>query len=188
MKVFVDVDTLGDFFEGGALPVPDADEIRPTLAKITKFAKSQKIPILKFNDSHDGTEPEMKANGGPFPSHCMSGTEGAASIRETSCKNAVIFEKQTYDVFDSSLGNKKVNTWLKENKVTEAWVYGVVGNICVEAAVMGLLKRGIRVYIFKNAITWMDMEKGIFCNDIDNREKSITRMKKAGALVAVAKL
>ncbi len=179
MKVFVDVDTLGDFFEGGALPVPDADEIRPTLEKITKFAKSQKIPVLKFNDSHDGTEPEMKANGGPFPRHCMIDTEGAASIRETSCKNALIFEKQTYDAFDTKLGNKKIDGWLKENKVTEAWVYGVATDWCIKAAVLGLLKRGIRVYVFKNAI------KGI---DEKASKQAIDEMKKAGALMAVAKL
>jgi len=188
MRVFVDVDTLGDFFVGGALPVKDADKIRQPLAGLTKLAKDQKITVLKFNDCHDGSEPEMVKNGGPFPLHCIDETDGAASIRETGNKKAIIFEKQTYDVFDETLGNNKIDAWLKDNKVIEAWVYGLIGNICVEAAVNGLLKRGIKVYVFENAVTWMAMEQGIFCNGIDSKDQSMKRMRKAGAHFAQAKL
>jgi len=187
-RVFVDVDTLNDFFDGGALPVPNADEIKPVLAKITKLAKDEKIPVLKFNDSHDGSEPEMECNGGQFPLHCIKESEGAAGIRETANKKAIIFPKQTYDVFDKDLGNKKIAKWLEDNDVTEAWVYGIVGNICVEAAVMGLLNNGIKVYIFENAVTWMELEQGIFRNGPDNKEHSVKRMRKAGAHFAQAKL
>ena len=187
-RVFVDVDTLNDFFANGTLPVPNADEIRPVLAKITELAKDEKIPVLKFNDSHDGREPEMSINGGPFPFHCMKETSGAACIIETANNRAKVFEKRTYDAFDRNLGNPDLEEWLKKNKVTESWVYGLVGNICVEAAVMGLLRHGIRVYVFQNAVTWMDMENGIFCEGADNKEQSIKRMQKAGAHFAVAKL
>lgn len=182
-KAFLFVDCQNDFF-GGALPVPGAENIRHVLAKLNKLAKEENIPILKTMDCHTIDDDEFKV----FPKHCVEDTEGQASIIETSAKNAIIFNKKTYDIFDKNLGNSKFESWINDNKITEIWVSGVVGNICVEAAVLGLLKRGIRVYIFKNAITWMDMEKGIFCNDIDNREKSITRMKKAGALIAVVKL
>ena len=187
-RVFVDVDTLNDFFANGNLPVPNADEIRPVLAKLTKLAKDEKIPVLKLNDCHDGTEPEMSQNGGPFPLHCMKETTGAASIIETANNKAKVFEKRTYDAFDRNLGNPDIEDWLKNNKVTEAWVYGLVGNICVEAAVMGLLRRGIKVFVFENAVAWMELENGIFCKGIDNKELSVKRMREAGAHFAVAKL
>jgi len=188
MMVFVDVDTLNDFFANGALPVPNADEIRSVLKNLTELAKDKKIPVLKFNDSHDGREPEMNVNGGPFPLHCMKETSGAACIRETANNKAKVFTKRTYDAFDRNLGNPEIDEWLTKNNVTEAWVYGLVGNICVEAAVMGLLRRGIRVYVFENAVTWMDLEKGIFCEGADNKELSVKRMRAAGASFAVAKL
>ena len=184
MKVFVDVDTLNDFFEGGALPVPNADEIRPTLQKLTKLAKEQKIPVLKLCDAHDGTEPEMIGNGGPFPLHCLNETEGAATLRETAHAKAIVFEKQTYDAFT----NPALEEWLKKNKVTEAWVYGVVGNICVEAAVTGLRKLGITTYVFENAVTWMDMEAGVFCQGADDKETSVKRLRALGAHLAQVKL
>lgn len=184
MKAFLFVDCQNDFFSGGKLAVETANKIRPTLKKLIKLAKEENIPILKTMDCHVTNDEEFKT----FPPHCVEGTEGYKSIEETDVEGAVIFNKQTYDVFDKKLGNKNITKWLKDNKVTEVWVSGVVGNICCEAAVNGLLKMGITTYVFKNATVWMDMERGIFCNDIDNREKSITRMKKNGALMATAKL
>jgi len=184
VKVFVDVDTLNDFFEGGALPVPNADEIKPILKKLTKLAKEQKIPVLKLCDAHDGTEPEMIGNGGPFPLHCLNETEGAATLRETAHSKAIVFEKQTYDGFT----NPALEIWLTKNKVTEAWVYGVVGNICVEAAVTGLRKLGITTYVFENAVTWMDLEDGVFQSGPDNKENSIKRLHNMGAMMAQAKI
>jgi nicotinamidase/pyrazinamidase len=175
-RVFVDVDTQCDFInEDGKLYVPGAKEIKPVLQKISKLAKDEKIPVLKTMDCHEPNDPEFAT----FPPHCIKNSIGAASIIETANKKAIIFEKQTYDVFDKNYGNKKIDNWLKENKVTEAWVYGVATEICVRAAVLGLCQRGITTYVFKNAI------KGIRDEDVD---KSIKEMKDAGAHFAVAKL
>jgi len=178
MKVFVDVDTIGAFFDGN-LPVPGANSLRPILKKLTKLSKEQKIPVLKFNDEHDGTEPEMKCNGGPFDIHALRDTEDAACIRETANKKAHIFTKQTYDVFDKTLGNKNVVQWIKDNNVTEAWVYGVATDWCIKAAVLGLRKLGIKVYVFENAIMGIDEE---------TTKEAIKEMRKAGANFTVVKL
>jgi len=189
MKIFVDVDTQGDFVNpDGALAVPNAETIRPILANLTKLAKDQDIPIIKTMDEHDGSEPEMSCNGGPFPLHCMEGTEGQASIIETGTKKAKIFTKKCYNVFDEKLGNPYIANWLRDNKVTEAWVYGLVGNICVEAAVMGLVGHGIKTFVFENAVVWMDLDEGIFVKGPDNKEQSVARMRKAGAIFAQARL
>jgi nicotinamidase/pyrazinamidase len=176
-KVFVDVDTIHDFFDGGALPVPGSNIIRPVLANLTKLAKIEKITVLKFNDSHDGSEPEMQTNGGPFPFHCIKDSVGAAGIIETANNRAVIFEKQSYDVFDSKLGNKLIGSWLMDNHVTEAWVYGVATDWCIKAAVLGLLKLGIKTFVFENAIMGMDPDSSV---------KAIKEMKKSGANFAKA--
>jgi hypothetical protein len=57
---------------------------------------------------------------------------------------------------------------------------GVVGNICIESAAVGLRNLGIEVYIFENGTMWMDLEKGIFCEGPDNKEKSMIRLKNIG--------
>lgn len=176
VRVFVDVDTQSDFMnEDGNLYVPGAEKIKPLLQKITKLAKDEKIPVLKTMDWHEVNDKEFSQ----FPPHCIKETDGSASIRETACKKAIIFEKKTYDVFDKELGNPNFEKWLDEHKVTEAYVYGVATEICIRAAVIGLCKKGITVYVFKDAI------KGI---DEKNEKEAIQEMRNHGALFVEAKL
>lgn len=176
MKVFIDVDTQCDFMNpDGALYVPGAENIKDILAKITKLAKDEKIPILKTLDCHTSNDKEFNV----FPPHCIEGTFGQASIRETSSNNAIFFPKATYDIFDKELGNPLFEKWLTNNKVTIAYVYGVATEICVLAAVLGLRKRNITTYVFKNAIMGIDENA---C------EEAIKKMQKAGAYLVVAKL
>lgn len=93
MKIFFDVDTQNDFMnKDGALYVPNAELIKPNLAKIREFArKNRGIFVMGSVDVHFGTEEykeretELQRNGGPFPDHCMCmyGTGGINKIDET---------------------------------------------------------------------------------------------------------
>jgi len=176
------VDAQNDFINvDGKLSVDGADKIRGTLGEVAKFAHSRGLVLYFTQDAHDGSEPEMQCNGGPFPYHCMMRTNGQKNIVEaTPSVNDVVFQKNGYDVFDTKFGNQLLAPWLKKSKITEVYIAGVVGNICVEAHVRGLVKLGIGVTIFEDAIVWMDLDKGIFCEDQDNKEKSIQRMKSLG--------
>jgi len=184
MKAMLFVDCQDDFFGGGALEVPNAEEIRPVLKKLMKLAKDEKIPVLKTMDAHVANDPEFTT----FPPHCIKETNGQASIVECSCTKAIVFEKATYDVFDKKLGSPNIESYLKDNNITEVWIAGVVGNICVEAAVTGLRKLGITTYVFENAVTWMDMEAGVFCQGADDKETSVKRLRALGAHLAQVKL
>lgn len=89
--IFYDVDTQNDFMNSkGALYVPDAESIKPNLEDLTKYACEKGIPIFGSVDRHFGTpeykerEGELAKYGGPFPEHCMDGTEGQRKINETS--------------------------------------------------------------------------------------------------------
>ena len=178
--IFVDVDTQSDFINAsGKLYIDDAECIKTNLRKINDLAKEQNITVIKTMDAHDGSEPEMISNGGTFPLHCMKGSAGQLSIKETENDKAIIFEKRCYNVFDKKFGNNDIENWLKKNKVKKAWVYGVATDYCVKAAVLGLCKLGIETYIFQNAIMGVNKE---------TTEIAIKEMRKAGAHFAVAKL
>ena len=91
MKIFYDVDTQNDFMnKDGNLYVPRAENIKPNLEKITKFAIENNLPVLGSVDRHFGTEEykhreeELNKYGGPFPDHCMDKTFGQLKIRETT--------------------------------------------------------------------------------------------------------
>lgn len=179
--VFGFIDIQADFMNSnGALYVPNAETIKPTIKKLINFAESRDCPIFFTQDQHDGTESEMAKNGGVFPLHCLKNTEGAQNIPEADNHGAVFFEKKCYDVFNGKQGNNRIVQWLKDNNVTNCYISGVVGNICVEAACIGLRKLGINVYIFEEAVVWMDLENGIFCEGIDNKEKSVKRLRDIG--------
>jgi nicotinamidase/pyrazinamidase len=65
------------------------------LKELTQFALKNDIPIRGSVDSHSEEDAEFIPNGGPFPLHCMSGSEGQKKIPET------LTGKETY--VDSSL-------------------------------------------------------------------------------------
>ena len=65
--VFVDVDTQRDFLDpDGALFIAGSGAIRPNLARLTRFARAQGIPILATACAHAEGDPEFAV----FPPHC----------------------------------------------------------------------------------------------------------------------
>lgn len=171
MKIFFDVDTQKDFMnKDGALYVPGAEDIKSNLSKLTQHALNNAIPLFGTLDYHTPDDPEFKI----FPPHCVQGTEGAKRIKETAVGVPLLFQKATIDVFHIGDGNRHIRGALK-GVVTEAVVYGVATDYCVKAAVLGLLKLGIKVQVVEDAIAGVDLNKG----DVAN---AIKEMKEAGAI------
>jgi len=113
----------------------------------------------------------------------MYRTEGQKQINETCAEymHKTIFEKQSHDVFwseENPGGNRTISSFLKVRDVTEAVVYGVVLEICVKAAVMGLLKRGIKTYLVRDATIHLNEEKG---------KKALDEMVEAGLILTDTK-
>jgi nicotinamidase/pyrazinamidase len=183
VRAFGFIDVQNDFMNSnGALYVPNAESIKENIRKLVDFAEHRVAPIFFTQDQHEPTDPEMNTVGGPFPPHCLKDTVGAENIIEATTfkKSPVIFEKRCYDVFDPKLGNPNFKKWLKDGKFDEVWLAGVVGNICMEAIAIGLRKLYIDVCIFENATVWMNLENGIFCKGLDNKEKSVERLREIG--------
>lgn len=211
MKIFYDVDTQKDFMNPkGALPVPDAELIKPNLGMLTYHAITHDIKILGDIDRHFGTkewkdyEPELKRWGGKFPDHCMDGTEGQKKIPETSVETifientsplqriktysleeidriinsgkSIVFEKQGHSVFptdDCHGGNKYIDLFLERLEVTDVVVYGVATDYCVKAAALGMMQRGIQVYLISDAIEAINVNPG-------DGKKALEEMHRAG--------
>lgn len=179
-KIFWDVDTQYDFMkEDGALSVPGAEEIIPKLKEVNDYAKENNYKVLGSVDAHDKADEELERNGGPFPAHCMRGSEGQKKIEATepseplfvpsseeisvesmeehlSKGNEVYFEKQDYDVFT----NRNLERFLSESDVDSAIVYGVTTEFCVKAAALGMNELGMDVYVLEDAVKSMDEEEG----------------------------
>ena len=173
---FFDVDNQYDFIDrDGRLAVPNAEEIVPNLFALTLTAQEKGIPIFGTVDNHPTNDKEFET----YPPHCVTDTEGQRKIVETLLDETmfvpnepgaltdeelketleiqqVILEKQTYDIWDIDDGQPvNLNRLLGEKHVDTVVVYGVAGDICVNAAVEGFIARNYNVYVVEDAIQFL---------------------------------
>jgi nicotinamidase/pyrazinamidase len=145
---FLDIDTQIDFvFPAGALYVPGAERILPTIAQLNQYAMDHGIPLVSTACAHAEDDAEFHT----WPPHCILGTVGQGKPAALLVGQR-IFEKQTTDLFLSA----HADALLAELNADEFVVYGVVTEICVKAAALGLLQRGKRVIVVEDAIMHLD--------------------------------
>lgn len=155
MKIlFCAVDCQKDFLnKDGKLYVEGAESIKPNLEKLTSMAENHGITVVNTMDCHDPNDEELSFNPdfiNTFPQHCMRGTTGEQFIEETfPVSNNIIIKKNKFDVFT---GNLDTDNILKELNPDTVVVYGVATNVCVNFAVLGLVARGYKVVVVKDAI------------------------------------
>ena len=170
--LFWDVDTQVDFMHPeGKLYVPGAEKIIDNVRRLTDFAAQRGIPIVASTDAHLESDPEFL----DYPPHCLAGTPGQKKVSGTVLANhyvipnrkvdlprnlnayaQVIIEKQALDVFTNpNLG--ELLQRLGEDR--EIILYGVVTEICVDRAARGLIQRGYRVHLVRDAIQHLHATK-----------------------------
>ena len=179
--VFFDVDTQLDFlYPAGALYVPGAESIVAEVATLNRYAASRGIPVISTMDAHTENDPEFRA----WPPHCVAGTAGQQKpaltllekrviISSTRIPNTpqdfeirdaqqILLEKQSVDCFT----NPNLPVLLERLKADRCVVYGVVTEICVKNAAMGLLKSGRQVTVVTDAVSSLDeAESAQFLHD-----------------------
>ena len=69
------VDFQNDFTPGGALAVPDGDAIAPRLNELAAYDRFDLVVATR--DWHPAEHSSFAAQGGPWPAHCVAGSEGA---------------------------------------------------------------------------------------------------------------
>ena len=172
--VFWEVDAQRDFMlPGGKLYVPGAEKIIPNIQRLVKAAADAGVFIVSSGDAHTENDPEFQR----FPPHCVKGTPGAQIIPEGLTKDVVriendeteklatnvlahsqvVIEKQSLDVFDNPHASEIVE---RLGNDAEYIVFGVVTEYCVRCAAKGLLERGRKVFIVKDAIETLKPEDG----------------------------
>jgi nicotinamidase/pyrazinamidase len=184
--VFWEVDTQADFMlPGGKLYVPGAERLLPKIRRLTDAARDGRVFLVSHGCYHTKDDPEFKI----FPPHCIKGTPGSAYVpealaekvftvpndpaaslpRDISQYQQIHLEKQTLDIFQSRHADELVKR-LGDDK--EFVVFGVVTEYCVRLAAKGLLERGHRVSVVKDAIETLKAEDG---------ERTIAELQALGA-------
>jgi len=172
--VFWEVDTQADFMlPGGKLYVPGAERLLPNIRRLTDAARQGHVLLVSHGCYHANDDPEFKT----FPPHCIKGTPGSAVVPEALTEKVIILpnepaavlpcdlaryqqihlEKQTLDIFESRHAAELVE---RLGDTVEFIVFGVVTEYCVRFAAKGLLERGRRVWVVKDAIETLKAEDG----------------------------
>ncbi len=169
---FIGIDLQNDFIKkDGALPVPNAENIVNNVNNLIAKAINTKHDLLLTCDLHDNDDEEFNI----FPPHCIAESEGAffiTDLKGIALHYATSFSKSTHDIFDEKNGNSNFKEYLYNNKITTCIVFGVATDICVKAAVLGILKRGMQVILVEDA-----------CAGLDKTDEAIGEMVEEGAVL-----
>ncbi len=65
------VDVQNDFYPGGALPVPDGDQVVPVLNEYIKTFQRANAQIYATRDWHPPNHSSFETYGGIWPPHCL---------------------------------------------------------------------------------------------------------------------
>lgn len=176
------VDVQNDFCPGGALPVPEGDQVVPVLNRaIERFQRAGAL-IIASRDWHPEKSTHFAAYGGQWPVHCVQNTEGAVFHPDLRLPDdAIIVSKgmgeneDAYSAFDARTEEgTPLEDLLRAKGVQRLVVGGLATDYCVRASVLGALERGFEVLVLQDAVRGVDVQPG-------DSEKAIAEMQSKGA-------
>ena len=172
MKALIIVDVQLDFLPGGALAVPNGDEIIPLINELQSYvdlvvATQDWHPAghKSFASAHEGKNvfETIELEGLEqvlWPDHCVQGTPGAGFSPDLHMNHVeAIFRKGMEPGIDSysgfyDNGHRKatgLGAYLKGRGVTEVWVCGLASDYCVYFTALDGLEQGFKTTLIEDA-------------------------------------
>ncbi|OUJ72230.1 bifunctional nicotinamidase/pyrazinamidase [Hymenobacter crusticola] len=172
MKALLLIDVQNDFVPGGALAVPEGDQIIPLLNQLQPsfdlvVATQDWHPQAhkSFASNHEGQQVfnKIELHGLEqvlWPNHCVQGTSGAElhPALDTSRVEA-IFRKGTNPEIDSYSGfydnghqkSTGLIDYLRGKGVTQVYVAGLAGDYCVYFSAKDAVQAGFDTFLIEDA-------------------------------------
>jgi nicotinamidase/pyrazinamidase len=171
------VDVQNDFLPGGSLAVPDGAAVVPVLNAWLERFGALGLPVFATRCWHPPDHCSFRAQGGPWPPHCIAGTRGAEFAPDLALPpDAVVISKATradrdaYSGFDGT----DLDQRLGDAGCRRLFVGGLATDYCVLNTVLDGLRLGFDVYLLRAAVRAVDVAPG-------DGELAIERMRAAGA-------
>lgn len=179
MEALILVDLQNDFLPGGALAVPDGDEVIPVANRLARrFSR-----VIATKDWHPADHGSFASNHpgrevGDFvelagqrqilwPDHCVQGTRGAefAPGLETSAIEKVFYKGtdsgvDSYSAFfdNAHLVSTGLDDYLRETGVDEIYILGLATDYCVKFTAFDALRSGLRVHVVEDGCRGVNLE------------------------------
>ena len=197
MKALIVVDVQNDFLPGGALPVPNGDEV---IAVINKLQPRFELIVAtqdwhpadhgSFAANHPGKQPgdRIMLDGIEqilWPVHCVQKTRGAEFAPSLDISRLVrVFQKGTdprIDSYSALFDNAHrratgLGDYLKQREVTDVYLCGLALDYCVKYSALDAIQLGFNAHVIADACRGIDLTPG----DVD---LAIKEMTASGAVV-----
>jgi nicotinamidase/pyrazinamidase len=172
------VDVQRDFCPGGALPVPDGDQVIPVLNQYMQVFDHARAPIYATRDWHPPNHISFTMFGGSWPPHCIQDSEGAEFHFDLDLNSEVQIiskattpDKEAYSGFDDT----DLAESLKKNHTKRVFIGGLASDYCVKNTVVDALKYGYETFLL------LDGSRGVNIQPHDSHN-AIDEMIQQGAL------
>jgi nicotinamidase/pyrazinamidase len=169
------IDFQNDFTAGGALAVPDGDAIAGRVSELIDSGDFDLVAATR--DWHPPNHGSFKAQGGPWPPHCVQGTHGAdlhPSLDRTKIDAVVDAGYEPWLEGYSGFEETDLAKVLREHDVDEVTVVGLATDYCVLQTSLDALRQGFRVTVDRGGIRGIDVDEG-------DSELALEELRSAGA-------
>jgi nicotinamidase/pyrazinamidase len=176
-EALIVVDFQNDFTPGGALAVPAGDEIA---ARVNELAADPRFElVVATRDWHPADHGSFAEHGGPWPVHCVQGSEGAElhPALDRSRIDVVVDKGQDpgtegYSGFEGT----RLEELLRERGVDKVTVVGLATDYCVKNTALDALRAGFEVTVDSEGVRGVEVEEG-------DSERALAELRDAGAAV-----
>jgi len=183
-RALIIVDLQNDFCSGGALAVPEGDDVVGPVNALVETFRGTGDRIYATREWLPAGTRHFKENGGRWPVHCVEETKGAgfhSGMRlpwdATIVTKGKDGEEDTYSGFlGKTPDGRSLLAELRLRGVASLVVGGLATEFSVRATVLDGLKNGFKVTVVKGAVRPVDLETGA-------GEAALVEMKKAGAKI-----
>ncbi|MGH2760825.1 MAG: nicotinamidase [Actinomycetota bacterium] len=172
------VDVQNDFCPGGALAVPEGDDVVPVINRLMPLFRH----VIATQDFHPPGHSSFSSRGGPWPEHCVQDTPGAGFHPDLEISHAdEIVQKGTDPATDgySGFAGTDLADRLRARGVERVVVTGLATDYCVRATTIEAIEHGFEAVVLTDAIRAVDLTPG-------DGASAVEEMSRAGVTVTTS--
>jgi nicotinamidase/pyrazinamidase len=155
------VDFQNDFTAGGALAVPEGDEIAGRVAELLDSGRFDLVVATR--DWHPPDHGSFAEQGGPWPPHCIQGTPGAElhPSLDRSKVDVVLDAGREPDMEGySGFEDTDLERLLRDRGIDRLTIVGLATDVCVRHTALEALRLGFDVEVDRAGVRGIDLEPG----------------------------
>ncbi len=179
MDALLVVDVQNDFCPGGALAVPDGDQVVPVINRLAGLFEVvlhtqdwHPAGHHSFASSHEGKKPYdvIQMDYGTqvlWPDHCIQGTTGSRFHSELNVTPSQLVLRKGFrreiDSYSAFFENDHktvtgLSGYLQNRGISKLYVTGLAADFCVKWTVLDAIKEGFHVNVVEDAVRGIDLD------------------------------